>query len=228
MRVGIQVLVGVVLGVAIVAGVSGLRRPAGPMVGEATTQENKAPSTPHVEGTVPNPLMPADADTVHPPVEDSASAGSSLLEAIERLERGSPLQLATSRLVKGGDEERVVADMLRRHRLVRESPDEPAWTRDTERKLRDSILASQEGAAFEVASIVCRSAGCEVQVFSDSTRASGAWHALTKELAKEIPFTVLSGSLASASDTGRRMNILFLLKYNATEEGGGSSRPWRR
>jgi hypothetical protein len=128
------------------------------------------------------------------------------------LEHGSPLQLMTDAHVQyKALDETFVLELQKRHRLVVESPDEPAWARETERKLRETIILSPEGWAFEVDSIVCRRAGCEIQVFENSNRAMRAWSDVQEVLRQAIPFPVMLADIRTTLN-GRALLVAYFLR----------------
>ncbi len=155
---------------------------------------------------------------------DGTSARNMNDTARERdlLEHGSPLQLMTDAHVQyKALDETFVLELQKRHRLVVESRDEPEWARETERKLRETIVLSPDGWAFEVNSIVCRRAGCEIQVFVNSNRASRGWSDVQEVLRQALPFPATLADSRSALN-GRELCVVYFLRGDGAPNRAGT------
>lgn len=204
-------LSGIALGLALLVGVSGIKRIAKPAPTGVAIQEKSEHSFPRVDEASRNSAMFSDSATVREH-EDPGSLGKTFADEVDLIVRGSPLELMINNFAKPGADATLAVELLRQHRLITESSDDPAWSRDAERRLWETIMLSQEGPAFEIASITCRTAGCEVQVFTDSQKAASTWNDLTGRLAQGTPFAVVRRNYLSTGFDGRKMRVLYLVK----------------
>lgn len=217
LRVAGQILTGLALGITALACVSVLRHAstsspvaaAGPPRGESSSSG--------VDAVVRNAAAAPDARDAPAP-EQSPSMQATSEAGIVLLDQGSPIELMTESYRASGSNAVFATDLLQRHRQIKDSADDPSWSRDAERKLWDMIALEPEVRAFQVASIVCRTSGCEIQVFANSGEAADAWNGLISKFKQAIPFGVLTSSHASGAG-GRTMYVVFLLRNASAGEG---------
>lgn len=214
MRIELQILSGIVLGAVILVGLSGLRRVSR---SASIVPISHQGGSSLVGGSDVGRATDLRAVAARQVSEDVESARKSESDELELIERGSPLELMINGYTRVRPEESLAVQLLQRHRQIRESPDEPAWSRDAERKLWEMIALSPEGPALEVASIMCRSAGCEVQVFANSESSARAWSGLKASLAQAIPGNVLVSTHQSSSG-GRAISIAFLARESSAND----------
>jgi hypothetical protein len=93
---------------------------------------------------------------------------------------------------------RLAQDLTETHERFLSTPDDPEWSRRTEQALRDFFRAKSAASRFEITSISCRSAGCEVQALGERYDEHGVF-------AAEVP--AMSAPLREPWPVGRTLKL---------------------
>jgi hypothetical protein len=154
----------------------------------AASQAAEAPANPIRRQT------PADAQTEHPTIPAPIDASAAVLPSSQPKRAAgqpaslpsTPYQRALARLGNLPGGEGTIKQLKQSHDRIMGSPDEPTWTRPMEQELATFINSQPEIGTLEIASLQCRSAGCEIQVLAgpDDSALAGGWQAVMRRLSE--------------------------------------------